>query len=129
MELKRVVVTGLGAVTPLGNDIPEFWNNIVKGVSGAAPITHYDIDKIKTRVKFACEVKDFDVTKYMDRKEARKMDLYAHYAFAAATDAINDSGLEKEKEDLNRIGVVLGVGMGGINSFEEGIDTIHAQKD
>lgn len=129
MELKRVVVTGLGAVTPLGNSIPEFWNNIVSGVSGAAPIKQFDTEKINTRVKFACEVKDFDISKYIDRKEARKLDLCAHYAVASATEALRDSGIEKEKEDPDRIGVVLGVGMGGINSFEEGIDTIHVQKD
>jgi 3-oxoacyl-[acyl-carrier-protein] synthase II len=82
MELKRVVVTGLGAVTPLGNSVPEFWGNLVKGVSGAAPITRFDTSSFKTQ--FACEVKDFDPNKYFDRKEARKLDLYAQYAIAAA---------------------------------------------
>lgn len=128
MELKRVVVTGLGAVTPLGNSIPEFWDNIKNGVSGAAPITHFDTEQIITRVKFACEVKDFDITKYIDRKEARKMDICAHYAIASAVDAINDSGLDKEKENLDRIGVVIGVGMCGINSFESNIETMYVQK-
>lgn len=127
MELKRVVVTGLGAVTPLGNSIPEFWDNIVSGVSGAAPITHYDIGKINTRVKFACEVKNFDVTQFMDRKEARKMDAFTHYAFVCAMEAIRDSGLDREKENPDRIGVVLGVGMGGIQSFDESIVSIHEQ--
>ena len=129
MELKRVVVTGLGAVTPLGNTIPVFWDNIVSGVSGAAPITRFDTDKILTKVKFACEVRDFDVTQYVDRKEARKLDLCAHYAIASATQAIADSGFDKEKENPYRIGVIMGVGMCGVESFEEGIDTIHVQKD
>ena len=128
MELKRVVVTGLGAVTPLGNDIPEFWNNIVKGVSGAAPITRFDIEAINTRVKFACEVKDFDITKYIDRKEARKMDLVAHFAIAASMNAIEDSAFDREKENLDRIGVVLGVGMCGIKSFDDNIETMYVQK-
>ena len=85
MELKRVVVTGLGAITPVGNSVPEFWENIVNGVSGAGPITHFDASQFKTQ--FACEVKNFDVTKYIDRKEARKMDLYTQYAVAVAKEA------------------------------------------
>ncbi|MCQ2067071.1 MAG: beta-ketoacyl-ACP synthase II [Bacteroidaceae bacterium] len=128
MELKRVVVTGLGAVTPLGNSIPEFWNNIVAGVSGAATITKYDLEKCNTKVKFACEVKDFDITKYLDRKEARKMDPCAHYAFVSAMEAIRDSGIDKDKENPDRIGVVLGVGMGGILSFDESVVDIHEQE-
>lgn len=128
MELKRVVVTGLGAVTPLGNSVPEFWENVVNGVSGAAPITNFDTESIITRVKFACEVKNFDITRYIDKKEARKMDLCAHYAIASAMEAIRDSGLEKEKENLDRIGVVLGTGMCGINSFESNIETMYVQK-
>ena len=128
MELKRVVVTGLGAVTPLGNSVPEFWDNIVAGVSGAAPITHFDISKINTRVKFACEVKDFDITKYIDRKEARKMDLCAHYAIAAATDALKDAAIDKDRENPDRIGVVIGVGMCGIQSFEDTIESMYVQK-
>ena len=98
MELKRVVVTGLGAITPVGNGVPEFWENIVNGVSGAGPITHFDASLFKTQ--FACEVKDFDATKYIDRKEARKMDLYTQYAIAVAKEAVSDSGLDVEKEDL-----------------------------
>ncbi len=129
MELRRVVVTGLGAVTPLGNTVPEFWNNLLSGVSGAAPITHFDTNQIKTRVKFACEVRDFDITRYIDRKEARKMDVYAHYAIASAVEAISDSGLDTAKENLDRIGVVYGVGMGGIEAFEAGIDEMHVQKE
>ena len=105
MELKRVVVTGLGAITPVGNGVPEFWENIVNGVSGAGPITHFDASLFKTQ--FACEVKNFDVTKYIDRKEARKMDLYTQYAIAVAKEAVADSGLDVEKEDLNRIGVIF----------------------
>ena len=111
MELKRVVVTGLGAITPVGNDVPEFWENLVNGVSGAGPITHFDASQFKTQ--FACEVKNFDVTKYIDRKEARKMDLYTQYAVAVAKEAVSDSGLDVEKEDLNRIGVIFGAGIGG----------------
>ena len=117
MELKRVVVTGLGAITPIGNSVPEFWKNLVNGVSGAGPITHFDASLFKTR--FACEVKDFDVTKYIDRKEARKMDLYTQYAVAVAKEAVDDSGLDLEKEDRNRIGVIFGAGIGGINTFED----------
>ena len=96
MELKRVVVTGLGAITPVGNSVPEFWENIVNGVSGAGPITHFDASLFKTQ--FACEVKNFDATKYIDRKEARKMDLYTQYAVAVAKEAVSDSGLDVEKE-------------------------------
>lgn len=128
MELKRVVVTGLGAVTPLGNDIPSFWNNVVAGVSGAGPITRYDTEKILTKVKFSCEVKDFDVEKYIDRKEARKLDRVTHLAVAASQQAIEDAAIDKEKENLDRIGVIMGIGMCGVQSFEEGIDTIHDQK-
>ncbi|MDR0938961.1 MAG: beta-ketoacyl-ACP synthase II [Mediterranea sp.] len=117
MELKRVVVTGLGAITPVGNGVPDFWENLVNGVSGAGPITHFDASLFKTQ--FACEVKNFDVTKYIDRKEARKMDLYTQYAIAVAKEAVEDSGLDVEQEDLNRIGVVFGAGIGGIHTFEE----------
>jgi 3-oxoacyl-[acyl-carrier-protein] synthase II len=114
MELKRVVVTGLGAITPIGNNVPEFWENLVNGVSGAGPITHFDASLFKTQ--FACEVKNFDATQYMDRKEARKMDLYTQYAIAVAKEAVTDSGLDVEKEDLNKIGVIFGAGIGGINT-------------
>ena len=99
MELKRVVVTGLGAITPVGNNVPEFWENLVNGVSGAGPITHFDASQFKTQ--FACEVKGFDATQYIDRKEARKMDLYTQYAVAVAKEAVADSGLDIENEDLN----------------------------
>lgn len=117
MELKRVVVTGLGAVTPLGNTVPEFWENLINGVSGAGPITHFDATLFKTQ--FACEVKGFDATQYIDRKEARKMDRYTQYAVAVAKQAVTDSELDLEKEDLNRIGVIFGAGIGGIQTFEE----------
>ena len=117
MELKRVVVTGLGALTPLGKTVDETWENKKKGVSGAGPITHFDASKFKAQ--FACEVKDFKVTDYIDRKEARKMDLYEQYALVAAMEAVKDSGMDLEKVNRNRIGVILGVGIGGIHTFEE----------
>ena len=117
MELKRVVVTGLGALTPVGNTVPESWENLKKGVSGAAPITHFDASKFKSQ--FACEVKGFKATDFIDRKEVRKMDLYEQYAVAAAQEAVEDSGMDLETIDKNRIGVVLGVGIGGIHTFEE----------
>ena len=117
MELKRVVVTGVGAITPLGHNVADTWAAILAGKSGAAPITHFNTEKFKTH--FACEVKDFDPKQYIDRKEANKMDLYTQYAMVAATEAVEDTGLNIEQADKNRIGVVLGVGIGGINSFEK----------
>ena len=117
MELKRVVVTGIGALTPLGNTAEESWENLKAGKSGAGPITHFDASQFKTQ--FACEVKGFDSAAYIDRKEARKMDLYTQYALAAAKMAIEDSGMDLEAVDKNEIGVVLGVGIGGIKTFEE----------
>lgn len=117
MELKRVVVTGLGALSPLGNSAEETWKNMLSGVSGAGPITHFDASMFKTQ--FACEVKDFKVTDFIDRKEARKMDLYTQYAIASAQMAVTDSGLDLEKVNKNRIGVIYGVGIGGIHTFEE----------
>ena len=116
MELKRVVITGLGAVTPLGNDKDTTWDNLVKGVSGAAPITHFDCSQFKTQ--FACEVKDLDMNKYFDRKEARKLDRYTQLAMIAADEAVQDSGMDLETINKNRVGVVLGVGIGGMNTFE-----------
>ncbi|MBR2161191.1 MAG: beta-ketoacyl-ACP synthase II [Bacteroidaceae bacterium] len=116
MELKRVVVTGLGAITPLGNTVAEFWDGLMQGKSGAGPITYFDNSLFKTH--FACEVKGFDVNQYLDRKEARKMDLYTQYAVAVAKQAVEDSCLDLEKEDLNRIGVIFGSGIGGIHAFE-----------
>lgn len=117
MELKRVVVTGLGAITPIGNTAPETWAALLNGVSGAGPITQFDASKFKTQ--FACEVKGFDVSKHFDRKEARKYDRYAQLALVSATEAIEDAALDLEKEDLNRIGVIFAAGIGGIRSFED----------
>ena len=117
MELKRVVVTGLGAVTPVGNNPEETWNNLVNGVSGAAPITLFDATNFKTQ--FACEVKGLNINEYIDRKEARKMDRYTQLAFISAIQAVKDSGMDLETIDKNRIGVVFGVGIGGIKTFED----------
>ena len=117
MELKRVVVTGLGAITPVGNTPEETWKNLVAGKSGAAPITHFDTSLFKT--KFACEVKDFNPADFMDRKDARKMDRYCQLAMASAIQGVKDSGIDLEKEDKNRIGVVFGVGIGGIKTFQD----------
>lgn len=117
MKLKRVVVTGLGAVTPVGNNPEETWKNLLEGVSGAAPITHFDASQFKTQ--FACEVKGFNVNDYIDRKEARKMDRYAQLAMASAVQAVEDSKMDLESVDKNRIGVVYGVGIGGIKTFED----------
>ncbi len=117
MELKRVVVTGLGALTPIGNTVPEFWKNLKAGVSGAGPITYFDASQFKTQ--FACEVKNFDSSEFIPRKEARRMDLYTQYAVVVAKEAVEDSGLDLEKTDLNRVGVIFGSGIGGIHTFEE----------
>lgn len=117
MELKRVVVTGLGAVTPVGNNPEETWNNLLNGVSGAAPITLFDASKFKTQ--FACEVKGLNFNDYIDRKEARKMDRYTQLAMVAAKQAMADSEINLESVDKNRIGVVFGVGIGGIKTFED----------
>ncbi len=116
MELNRVVVTGIGALTPVGNTARETWENIKAGKSGAGPITHFDTTRFKTH--FACEVKNFNPLDYMDRKTAKNMDLYAQYAIAVAAEAIKDSGMDLDTEDKNEIGVILGVGIGGINTFE-----------
>ena len=117
MELKRVVVTGLGALTPLGNNVEETWEALKSGKSGAGPITHFDASAFKTQ--FACEVKNFKATDFIDRKEARKMDLYEQYAIVAAMEAMKDANFDMEKLDRNKAGVVLGVGIGGMNAFEE----------
>ncbi|MDR1259132.1 MAG: beta-ketoacyl-ACP synthase II [Tannerellaceae bacterium] len=120
MELKRVVVTGLGAVTPLGNSLSATWEGLIRGKSGAKPITQFDASKFKTR--FACEVKDFDPLQIIDRKEARKCDRYALLALSAAKDAITDAGFDLEKENLDRIGVIFASGVGGIKTFEEEVN-------
>ena len=117
MELKRVVVTGIGAVTPLGNTAAETWQNMLNGVSGAAPITHFDASKFKAQ--FACEVKDFNPEQFIDRKEARKMDPYCQYALSAAIMAVDDSAMDIEQVDKNRVGVIFGVGIGGMKTYEE----------
>ena len=116
MELKRVVVTGLGALTPIGNNVEQYWNGLVNGVSGAAPITHFDASKFKTR--FACEVKDFDVKQFIDRKEARKMDKFTQYAMVSTDEAIIDSQLDLENIDKDRVGVIWGAGIGGLETFQ-----------
>ncbi len=120
MELKRVVVTGIGALTPIGNNLEEYWKNLVMGVSGAAPITHFDTSEFKT--KFACELKNFDITQHLDRKEARRMDPFTQYAMVAADEAIKDAGLfENETVNKDRFGVIWGSGIGGINVFQQEI--------
>lgn len=127
MELKRVVVTGLGAISPIGNSACELWKNAIAGVSGAAPITHFDASQFKTR--FACEVKNFDPTLYFDRKEVRKLDLYAQYAIAAAKEAIENSGVNLETLDKDNVGVIFAAGIGGIRTFEEEIGYYYSNKD
>lgn len=117
MELKRVVVTGLGAITPLGNDVATTWDAAVNGVSGAGPITHFDASKFKTQ--FACEVKGFNVADHIDRKKARQLDLYAQYAMVAAEQAVKDAALESEGIDRDRVGVIVASGIGGLHTFEE----------
>lgn len=117
MELKRVVVTGLGALTPIGNNIQEYWNGLVNGKSGAAPITYYDTEKHKT--KFACEVKNFNVEDFIDRKEARRMDKFTQYAIVASDEAIKDAGITPDNIDKYRVGVIWGAGIGGLETFQE----------
>ncbi len=127
MELKRVVVTGLGALTPVGNNVAETWENLVNGVSGAGPITHFDASKFKTQ--FACEVKNFNPNEHLDRKEARKMDLYTQYAIVAAKEAIEDSAMDLEKIDKTKVGVIYGVGIGGLRTLEEELFSYAGYKD
>ncbi|SKC17021.1 beta-ketoacyl-ACP synthase II [Dyadobacter psychrophilus] len=117
MSLKRVVITGMGALTPVGNDVSTFWNNLVAGVSGAAPITRFDAEKFRT--KFACEVKGLDVTNYIPRQEARKMDPFTQYAVIAADEAMKDAGFDADTLDLDKAGVIWGTGIGGLKTFEE----------
>jgi len=116
MLLKRVVVTGLGALTPIGNNIEQYWTALINGVSGAAPITHFDATKFKTR--FACEVKNFTVTDFINRKDARKMDKFTQYAMVASDEAIADSGLDLETINKLRVGVIWGAGIGGLETFQ-----------
>ncbi len=117
MELKRVVVTGLGALTPIGNTKDEYWEALLKGKSGAAPITYFDTEKFKT--KFACELKNFNATDFLDRKEARKMDRFTQYAMVASDEAISDSGLDLDKVNKLRVGVIWGAGIGGLETFQK----------
>lgn len=117
MKIRRVVVTGLGALTPIGNNIPEYWEGLKSGRSGSAPITYFDTEKFKT--KFACEIKNFDANEYFDRKEARKLDRFAQYALVASDEAIKDAGIVTEKLDKFRIGVIWGAGIGGLETFQE----------
>lgn len=117
MKLKRVVVTGLGALTPLGNTVPDYWNGLLNGVSGAGRITRFDASKFKTQ--FACEIKGFDPLKYFDRKEVRKYDPYAQYGMVSADEAVIDAGLDLEKLDLNNIGVIWASGIGGLITFQD----------
>ena len=127
MELKRVVVTGLGAVTPVGLNVEETWQNLLAGVSGAAPITLFDCSKFKTQ--FACEVKGLNVNDWIDRKEARKLDRYTQLAMISAMQAVKDSGMDLETEDKNRIGVIFGVGIGGIKTFEDEVSYYALNKE
>jgi 3-oxoacyl-[acyl-carrier-protein] synthase II len=121
MQLKRVVVTGLGALTPIGNNVSEYWDNLTNGVSGAAPITHFDASKFKTQ--FACEVKDFNPTDHMDRKEARKQDPYTQYAMVATAEAMADSKIDLDAIDPDRAGVIWGSGIGGIKTFYDEVSS------
>ena len=129
MELKRVVVTGLGALSPLGNDVATTWDNAKNGKSGAGPITHFDASKFKTQ--FACEGEDFDPNQHFDRKKQRQLDLYAQYAIVAARQAVEDAGLEAEGAvDKNRVGVIVAAGIGGLHTFEEeaGYFALHGEE-
>ena len=127
MELKRVVVTGLGAITPIGNDVKTTWDNALAGKSGAGPITLFDASKFKTQ--FACEVKGFDPLEVLERKEVRRFDRYSQLAIKSAKEAMEDSGLDLEKEDTNRIGVVFSAGIGGIKTFEEEVGNYFTNED
>ncbi len=117
MNLKRVVVTGLGALTPIGNNIDEYWDGLINGKSGCAPITYFDTEHFKT--KFACEIKNYISTDYFDRKEARKLDKFAQYAIVSSEEAIKDAAIDLEKVDKFRVGVIWGAGIGGIETFQE----------
>jgi len=117
MELKRVVVTGMGAITPLGKTVPEYWDGLINGVSGAGDITQFDTTKFKT--KFACEVKNFEATDYLERKEARKIDRFTQLALIASDQAVIDAGITKENVDVDRVGVIFGSGIGGLITFQE----------
>ncbi|WP_296703106.1 beta-ketoacyl synthase N-terminal-like domain-containing protein, partial [Algoriphagus sp.] len=117
MNLKRVVVTGIGALTPIGNTVEEFWTGLINGVSGAAPITRFDASLFKTQ--FACEVKNLDIEQFIDRKEARKMDPFTQYAMISVEEAMNDAGFDLEAIDKSRAGVIWGSGIGGLRTFQD----------
>ena len=117
MSFKRVVVTGLGAITPIGNDIQSYWDGLVHGKSGSAPITYFDTEKFKT--KFACEIKNYNPTDFFDRKEARKLDKFAQYALISSDEAIKDSALDINELDKFRVGVIWGAGIGGLETFQQ----------
>ena len=119
MELKRVVVTGLGAITPLGKNVSEYWEGLAKGVSGADYIQQFDCSKFKTR--FACEVKNFEPTEYLDRKEARKLDRFTQFALIASDEAVKDAGISKDNTDPDRVGVIFASGIGGITTFQDDV--------
>ncbi|GET30173.1 beta-ketoacyl-ACP synthase II [Prolixibacter sp. SD074] len=127
MELKRVVVTGLGTINPLGKNIQEFWEGLSNGVSGAGPITHFDASKFKTQ--FACELKDFDPNDYLERKEVRKHDMYAQFAYIAANQAVRHSGIDLEKTDRDRVGVIWGAGIGGLDTFYQEVTAFNANTE
>lgn len=124
MELKRVVITGMGALTPIGNNLEEYWDGLKNGKSGCAPITYFDTEHFKT--KFACEIKNFNVTDFIDRKEARRMDRFAQYALVAGDEAIADSGLDLDAIDKYRVGVIWGAGIGGLETFQEEVKSFAA---
>ena len=127
MELKRVVVTGLGTINPLGKNVEEFWEGLSNGVSGAGPITRFDASKFKTR--FACEIKNFDPNDYLDRKEVQKHDMYAQYAYIAAAQAIENSGLDLAKIDKDEVGVIWGAGIGGLDTFFQSVTDFNLNPD
>ena len=126
MKLRRVVVTGMGALTPIGNNLQTYWQGLVNGVSGAATISYFDASKFKTQ--FACEIKNFNVEDFIDRKEARRMDKYAQYALVAAEEAVNDAGFNLETINKDRFGVIWGSGIGGLDTFQQEV-TNFAQGD
>jgi len=127
MELKRVVVTGLGTINPLGKNVEEYWEGLSNGVSGAGPITRFDASKYKT--KFACEIKNFDPNEYLNRKEVQKHDMYAQYAYIAAAQAIENSGLDLSKIDKDEVGVIWGAGIGGLDTFYQSVTDFNSNPD
>lgn len=127
MELKRVVVTGLGALTPIGNNLNDYWNSLINGVSGAAPITYFNPEHFKTQ--FACELKNFNIEDHLDRKEARKLDQFSQYAMVSSSEAMADSGIDPSKIDLDRAGVIWGSGIGGLKTFQEEVKDFVANNE